>query len=199
MVFIQRQRMKDLLLRARVVLRTPKMKISRRHLPDYVKTLHQKACRTCSTIIFLYSTNQIIDLWRCRWRCRRQILSSLVPTELKQPRRRRLQKVHKFAYLTMKTSIFARFARAFFILWHFEDVLVLSTTWNDQFLQLCGRRDHMMTFSLSLTSCLLKLLIIYYGTLVTVAWKRVKARTQKIFSVSEMNWAYDLSKAGRMF
>ena len=26
-----------------------------------------KACRTCSTIIFLHSTNQIIDLWRCRW------------------------------------------------------------------------------------------------------------------------------------
>ena len=53
------------------------MKISRRRLADYVKTLHQKACRTCSTIIFLHSTNQIIDLWRCRWRCRRQILSSL--------------------------------------------------------------------------------------------------------------------------
>jgi len=56
-----------------------------------------------------------------------------------------------------------------------------------------------MTFSLSLTSCLLKLPVIYYGTLVTVAWKRVKARTEKIFSVSEMNCAYDLSKAGRMF
>ena len=35
--------------------------------------------------------------------------------ELKQPRRRRQQKPHKFAYLTMKNSIFARFARAFFI------------------------------------------------------------------------------------
>ena len=34
--------------------------------------------------------------------------------ELKQPRRRRKQKPHKFAYLTMKNSIFARFARAFF-------------------------------------------------------------------------------------
>jgi len=53
--------------------------------------------------------------------------------ELKQPRRRRRQKPHKFAYLTMKNSIFARFARAFFIFWHFEDVLVLSTTWNDLF------------------------------------------------------------------
>ena len=29
-----------------------------------------------------------------------------------------------------KKSIFARFARAFFIFWHFVDVLVLSTTWN---------------------------------------------------------------------
>ena len=32
-----------------------------------------------------------------------------------------------------KNSVFARFARAFFIFWHFVDVLVLSTTWNDQF------------------------------------------------------------------
>ena len=33
----------------------------------------------------------------------------------------------------MKNSIFAWFARAFFIFWHFKDVLVLSTTWNDLF------------------------------------------------------------------
>ena len=33
----------------------------------------------------------------------------------------------------MENSIFARFARAFFIFWHFVDVLVLSTTWNDLF------------------------------------------------------------------
>ena len=33
----------------------------------------------------------------------------------------------------MKNRIFAHFARAFFIFWHFEDVLVLSTTWNDLF------------------------------------------------------------------
>jgi len=33
----------------------------------------------------------------------------------------------------MKNSIFARFARAYFIFWHFADVLVLSTTWNDPF------------------------------------------------------------------
>ena len=53
--------------------------------------------------------------------------------ELKQPRWRRQQKPHKFAYLTMKNRIFARFARAFFIFWHFEDVVVLFTTWNDLF------------------------------------------------------------------
>ena len=33
----------------------------------------------------------------------------------------------------MKNSIFARFARAFFMFWHFVDILVLSTTWNDLF------------------------------------------------------------------
>ena len=57
---------KGLLLRARVVVNgTSNMKISRSRLPDYVKRLHQKACCT-SAIIFLHSTNQIIDLWRCR-------------------------------------------------------------------------------------------------------------------------------------
>ena len=53
--------------------------------------------------------------------------------ELKQPPQRQQKKPHKFAYLTMKNTIFARFAPAFFIFWHFEDILVLSTTWNDLF------------------------------------------------------------------
>ena len=53
--------------------------------------------------------------------------------ELKQPRRRRQQKPHKFAYLTMKNSSFAHCAREFLIFWHFEDLRVLSTTWNDLF------------------------------------------------------------------
>ena len=47
-----------------------------------------------------------------------QKLMSEIPTlpiKLKQPRRRQQQEPHKFAYLTMKNSIFARFARAFFI------------------------------------------------------------------------------------
>ena len=42
-------------------------------------------------------------------------LQMTVTKELKQPRRRRQQKPHKFAYLTMKNSIFACFASAFFI------------------------------------------------------------------------------------
>ena len=57
--------MKDLLLWVRVVMRTSEMKIWRRRLADYVKKLHQKACRACSTIIFPRSTNQSIDLWHC--------------------------------------------------------------------------------------------------------------------------------------
>ena len=67
------------------------------------------------------------------------ILNNLSPRnrsnfrELKQPRRRRQQKPHKFAYLTMKNSIFARFARAYFMFWHFANALLLSTTWNDLF------------------------------------------------------------------
>ena len=52
--------MKELLLRARVVVRSSNMKISRRRLADYVKNLHQKACRTCSTTIFPYSANRVI-------------------------------------------------------------------------------------------------------------------------------------------
>ena len=57
--------MNDLLLWVRVVMRTSEMKIWRRRLADYVKKLHQKACRACTTIIFPRSTNQSIDLWHC--------------------------------------------------------------------------------------------------------------------------------------
>jgi len=38
-------------------------------------TLHQKACPTCSTIMFLHSTNQIIDFWYCRYRCCRPYIA----------------------------------------------------------------------------------------------------------------------------
>ena len=43
---MERQRMKDLLLWARVVVRTSKKKISRRRLADYVK----KSCTRTSTV-----------------------------------------------------------------------------------------------------------------------------------------------------
>ena len=55
-------------------------------LADYVKILHQKACRTCSTIIFPHSNNQVIDLWRCRDRCRRHLLNSLSSSTFKKSR-----------------------------------------------------------------------------------------------------------------
>ena len=70
-------------------------------------------------------------VWPCF--CLKELCHGNFNRELKQSRRRRQQKPHKFAYLTMENSIFARFARAYFIFWHFEDVLVLSTTWNDLF------------------------------------------------------------------
>ena len=50
------------------------LEISRCHLADYVKELYQSACRTCSTIIFTHSTNQIIVFWRRRCSCRRPCL-----------------------------------------------------------------------------------------------------------------------------
>ena len=51
--------------------------------------LHQIVCRTCrtpSTIIFPHSTNQIIDLWRCRCRSRRHSLINflLIDTLMKE-------------------------------------------------------------------------------------------------------------------
>ena len=48
--------------------------------------------------------------------------------ELTQPRRRRQQERHKFAYLTMKNNSFARFARAVFIFDISQTFLVLSAT-----------------------------------------------------------------------
>ena len=67
--------MKDLLLRARVVVRTSNMKISRRPLADYVKTLHQKACSTIISFIQPIKSlicGVVVDA------CRRQILNSLI-------------------------------------------------------------------------------------------------------------------------
>ena len=62
--------MKDLLLGVHVVAETLNLDISRYHLADYVKECYQKACRTCSTVIFPYLTNQTIVFWRCICCCR---------------------------------------------------------------------------------------------------------------------------------
>ena len=73
--------MKDLLLRARVVVRNSNMKISRSRLADCVKTLHQKVW---STIIFLHSTNQIIDFGVVVQCDCRQILTPYILQEKQQ-------------------------------------------------------------------------------------------------------------------
>ena len=76
MGLVQRQRMKYLLLRAPTLSsESEKWKF---HVVVWETTskIAPKACRTCSTIIFLHSANQIIDLWRCRGRCRRHFLKS---------------------------------------------------------------------------------------------------------------------------
>ena len=52
-----------------------------------------KACRTCSTIIFPRSSNQIIDFWRCR--CSRRFLNSLkMRTHKQRARTQRKEMAH---------------------------------------------------------------------------------------------------------
>ena len=70
-VFMWRQRMKDLLLRSG-------LRISRRYLADYVKKLHQRACRTFNAITLLHWTNQFIAKWRCCFRSPRRISTYLL-------------------------------------------------------------------------------------------------------------------------
>ena len=79
----------------------------------------------------------------CTFRSR----SRPIVRDLKQARQRRQQERYKFAYLTMKNSSFALFARAVFIFGHLADVLVFSTTWNDLF---CSCVDDVSIWCLSL-------------------------------------------------
>ena len=51
------------------------MKISRRYL---AKNCTKKRVARAARLFFPHSTNQIIDLWRCRCRCCRRFLNSLV-------------------------------------------------------------------------------------------------------------------------
>ena len=46
-----------------VVVKTINLEISRSRLADYVKELYASACRTCSTIVFSHSINEIIVFW----------------------------------------------------------------------------------------------------------------------------------------
>ena len=82
------------------------------------------ACSVCQLLLFSIKLLPVLLLTKpC---------TKMKIRELKQPRRRRQQKPHKFAYLTIKNSIFARFVCVHFSFFlHFEDVLVLSMTWND--------------------------------------------------------------------
>ena len=62
--------------------------------------------RTCSTLVFLHPTNQILNLWRSCCGCHPRCQSSLI-REFKQPLRRQRQEHHTFAYFTMKNNAFA--------------------------------------------------------------------------------------------
>ena len=78
------------------------MVISRCCFADDGTDLFISVCRTCSTLVFLHSTNQILNLWRSCCGCHPRCQSSLI-REFKQPRRRQRQEHHTFAYFTIKT------------------------------------------------------------------------------------------------
>ena len=61
-----------------VIVKTLNFEISRWHLADCIKECDQSVCRSCSTIVFPLSTNQVIVFWRRR--CCRPCLSSLMTT-----------------------------------------------------------------------------------------------------------------------
>ena len=66
------KRMREFLLRERVVIGIPNL-INRRRLAE----MYSNACCTCSTIIFHHSANHI-DLWRCRCHNRRRFWNPLM-------------------------------------------------------------------------------------------------------------------------
>ena len=65
---------------------------------------------TCSTIILPYSTNEIIDFWRCRCLCRRQILKSLINY---QQHDGHLQWASRVVYKSRQPAKFAGFSARF--------------------------------------------------------------------------------------
>ena len=109
-----------------LVLLLISMKISSGHLADYVK----KLC-LCSTIILPYSTNQIVDLWRCRCRSRRRFLSSLLRSLRSTTRLQRRR--HQICILNWQKQILHALHVLFCNSLHFFQVLGKSATWNDHF------------------------------------------------------------------
>ena len=75
-----RYAIKDSQLGAQVVIKTVNMVISRCCFVGDSTDLFLNACRTYSTLIFPHcdSTNQILNLWRCRFRSLRWCESSLL-------------------------------------------------------------------------------------------------------------------------
>ena len=135
--------MKDLLLCIHVVIKTLNLEISRCHLARYVTELYKNACRTCSTIIFPHSTNQIIVFWRhhCRW-CR-PCLSSLIGS-LRNHDDNGNKNVANLCIWQWKTIDF----HALHVQFSFLYISQLSRSFHDvkwPVLPLCGRREHMMT------------------------------------------------------
>ena len=64
------RRIKDLPLYGQVVIKTVNVIISRCFFAEDGTDLFIRACCTCSTLSFSYSTNQILNLWRCGCCCR---------------------------------------------------------------------------------------------------------------------------------
>ena len=96
------------------------------HLVGVVQMVHANPGRNFSLRIFAYhlykpSTNRFSHV-----NGKQQKLPFMITFSLKT-------RTSQICIFNNKNSSFARFARAFFILEHFEDLLVLSTTWNDLF------------------------------------------------------------------
>lgn len=93
----------------------PKLEIFTPSFTEYIKKLHESACRTCCTIIFPPPTNHIIDLLRCRCCCRHCYFNSLmlfalpgIPYShffLKRKKRKKKKKSMRTALKTTATNI----------------------------------------------------------------------------------------------
>ena len=66
------QRIRDLWFYAQFVIKTVNEVILPCCFAEDGTALFISACCTCSTLIFTRSTDQILNLWRCRWRSRHE-------------------------------------------------------------------------------------------------------------------------------